>query len=169
MWPRKIAGMTPYHPLRSFLFFVFLSDFLFPFFKPSWSASAPARGSKLRTPPPPPHVPCSQYTPLHAAAVKGHLEICKYLVELKADVAAKDRRYDPLPSVEELLFVFAFSSDFLFPFFRTVVVRLCPRPWLKVATIPPPPSRPLQSIHPAVCGCRLRALGDLQIFGGSQS
>ena len=97
------------------------------------------------------------------------MEICKFLVQVKADVAAKDCLYDPLPSVEEL-FVFAFSADFLFPFFRTVVFRLCPRPRLKIANIPPPPpSRPLQSIHPAALGCIWRALGDLQIFGGSQS
>jgi hypothetical protein len=85
-------------------------------------------------------------------------------VQVKADVDAKDDVYDPLPSVEEL-FVFAVSADFLFPFFRTVVIR----PRLKIANIPPPPSRPLQSMHPAALGCSERALGDLQIFGASQS
>ena len=92
MWPRKLAGMTPYHPLRSFLFLHFLPIFCFRFFEPSCSASAPARGSKLRTSPPPPlHVPCSQCTPLHKAAEGGHLETCKFLVQVKADVAAEDR------------------------------------------------------------------------------
>jgi hypothetical protein len=90
MWPQKITSTTPYHPLRSFLLY-FQPIFCFRFFEPSCSASALARGSKLRSSPPHPHVPCSQETPLHWAVEGGRLETCKFLVQVKADVAAKDR------------------------------------------------------------------------------
>ncbi len=40
----------------------------------------------------------SDYTPLHESAAKGHLEICRLLVESKADVAARNRCSSPSPS-----------------------------------------------------------------------
>jgi len=116
----------------------FRAFFCFRFFEPLCSASAPARGSKLRTSPPPPHVPCSQETPLHNAAATGHLEICKVLVQVKADVAAKDHRYDPLPSVEEL-FVSCIFGRFFVSVFSNRRVPPLPPPAAQSCEHPPPP------------------------------
>jgi len=128
MWTRKMKSMTPYHSLRSFLFLHFRPIFCFRFFEPSCSAPALARGSKLRTSPPPLHVPCSEFTPLHEAAGRGHLETCKFLVQVKADVDAEYREYNPLPPVQEHIFlcISRFHADFLFPIFTPRVFR--PRP-----------------------------------------
>ena len=41
----------------------------------------------------------SQDTPLHKAAFHGRLEICRLLVESKADVAARTRYFSPPPSL----------------------------------------------------------------------
>jgi hypothetical protein len=40
----------------------------------------------------------SQATPLHISAIEGHLEICRLLVESKADVAAITGCFSPPPS-----------------------------------------------------------------------
>ena len=40
----------------------------------------------------------SQWTPLHESARSGRLEVCRLLVESKADVAARDRCFSPPPS-----------------------------------------------------------------------
>ena len=40
----------------------------------------------------------SQSTPLHWSAHCGHLEVCRLLVESKADVAAMDKCFSPPPS-----------------------------------------------------------------------
>jgi hypothetical protein len=37
----------------------------------------------------------SQFTPLHDSAIEGSLEICRLLVESKADVAARNRCFSP--------------------------------------------------------------------------
>jgi hypothetical protein len=37
----------------------------------------------------------SQATPLHRSAAHGHLEVCRLLVESKADVAARNRCFSP--------------------------------------------------------------------------
>jgi hypothetical protein len=44
----------------------------------------------------------SQYTPLHDSACRGHLEVCRLLVESKADVAARDRCFSPPPPSHHL-------------------------------------------------------------------
>ncbi len=74
---------------------------------------------------PPHHVPCSGETPLHYAANKGQVKVCKFLLQVKADV--NDKRdgvlggYDAQPSLHELLF-FAFEANLLFPIFQTVLL-----------------------------------------------
>ena len=40
----------------------------------------------------------SQSTPLHLSARSGHVEVCRLLVESKADVAARERCFSPFPS-----------------------------------------------------------------------
>ncbi len=40
----------------------------------------------------------SQRTPLHWSAEESHLEVCRLLVESKADVAARTRCFNPPPS-----------------------------------------------------------------------
>ena len=40
----------------------------------------------------------SQCTPLHLSAIGGELAVCRLLVESKADVAARDRCFNPPPS-----------------------------------------------------------------------
>jgi hypothetical protein len=40
----------------------------------------------------------SQYTALHKCAYYGHVETCRFLVEWKADVAARDKCFSPPPS-----------------------------------------------------------------------
>jgi hypothetical protein len=45
--------------------------------------------------------PSSSQTPLHGSW-HGRLEVCRFLVESKADVNAKDATYDPLPLYTEL-------------------------------------------------------------------
>ena len=40
----------------------------------------------------------SQSTPLHLSARSGHVEVCRLLVESKADVAARERCFSPPPS-----------------------------------------------------------------------
>ncbi len=49
----------------------------------------------------------------------------------------------------EELFCFAFKADILLPIFRTVVLRLCQRPRLEIANIPPPPHIP--AVNPPRC------------------
>ncbi len=41
----------------------------------------------------------SQQTPLHFSVREDHVEICRLLVEWKADVAARDRCFGPPPSL----------------------------------------------------------------------
>jgi hypothetical protein len=45
----------------------------------------------------------SLWTPLHASAFNGQLEVSRLLVESKADVAARDRCFSPSPSHHLLL------------------------------------------------------------------
>ena len=57
-----------------------------------------------------PHAPCfclrkfillpffSQFTSLHRSAFNGHIEVCRLLVESKADVAARTKCFSPPPS-----------------------------------------------------------------------
>jgi ankyrin repeat protein len=40
----------------------------------------------------------SQCTPLHGSAGEGHLDVCRFLVESNADVAARTRCFSPPPS-----------------------------------------------------------------------
>ena len=45
----------------------------------------------------------SQITPLHGSAREGHLEVCRFLAESKADIAARDRCRSPLRACHGLL------------------------------------------------------------------
>jgi hypothetical protein len=137
--------MTPYHPFRSFLF-AFQADLLFPFFQfvvlplPLPAVQNPEHSL-------PPHVPCSQATALHKAAQGGHLELCKFLVEVRADVAAKDSLYDPLPSVQKLFFLY-FLPIFCFPLFNPSCSASAPASGSKLRTSPPPPHVPCSQSTP---------------------
>ena len=51
-------------------------------------------------------------TPLHVASAEGHLAICEFLVEHKADVNAK--RYDKLPDLRKQYQPLAFSCFLCF-------------------------------------------------------
>ncbi len=46
-------------------------------------------------------------TPLHLSAFNGHIDLCRLLLEFKADVNAKDIKYAPPP----LLSLFFFSFE----------------------------------------------------------
>jgi hypothetical protein len=55
------------------------------YYPPRFSVARVQAAASCRVP------PCSQQTPLHLAAANGHIEICRALIESKADVAAISR------------------------------------------------------------------------------
>jgi ankyrin repeat protein len=53
-------------------------------------------------------------TPLHVSSAEGHLGICEFLVEHKADVNAKTEQYDKLPYLRKQYQPLAFSCCLCF-------------------------------------------------------
>jgi hypothetical protein len=162
MWPRKLACMTPY---QGVFVWHFSTIFCFRFLKPSCSAPAPLAFKKLRKVSPPLTSRAVNTPRCIGLQVEGTWRLANFWWKSKR---MWPRRISGMtPYHPYLSFFLHFRTIFCFRFLKPSCFASALSP-SKLRTFPSP-SRPLQSKHCTACCCKGRTLGDLQIFGGSQS